>query len=156
MIRILIMANDSLLADSLASTLEGETDLDVVRLTQRELRKGDQYSVVIIIDEGETENDSIKTADLFWNQNTFLVIMISLKSRNIYVYEHYQLVNPEMERVIQIVRDFSRMNLKKKFEEELFQVYANPLSPRFNPSYYIEPNKVPNSFERTVHILVRE
>lgn len=138
MIRTLLMANDSLLADSLASILTGETDIDVVRLTHRELVKGDQYSVVIIIDEGESENETIKAVDLFWNHNTLLVIMISLKSKDIYVYESYQLVNPEMDRVIHIVREFSNMNLKKKFEEgmnitdllkmtvpPLFQVYAD-------------------------------
>jgi len=138
------MANDSLLADSIASMLTGEADLDVVRLTQRELGKDDQYSVVIIIDEGEYQNESNKAADLFWNHNTLLVIMISLKSRDIYVYESYQLVNPEMERVIEIVREFGRMNLKKKFEENLnvkalrkltamvlMQVCADPLARNF-------------------------
>ena len=107
------MANDSLLADSIASMLTGEADLDVVRLTQRELGKDDQYSVVVIIDEGEAHNESNKAADLFWDHNTLLVIMISLKRHDIYVYESYQLVNPEMERVIEIVREFGRMNLKK-------------------------------------------
>lgn len=108
------MANDSLLADSLVSILARDTDMDVVRLTPHELRKGDPYSVVIIIDEGEYENESHKAAELFLNHNTLLVIIISIKSRNISVYEYYQLVNPEKERVIHIVREFSSLNLKKK------------------------------------------
>ena len=227
MIHILMMANDSLLAESLASILAEETDLDVVRLTHRELGKGDQYSAVIIIDEDESENTSIKASDLFWNHNTYLVIMISLKSRDIYVYERYQLVNPEMEQMIHIVREFSRMNLKKKVEDVNMKVLrkmtviplfasicgpigAQPLesvlkfnyrwlglphlpdllsksravpgnpSPKteivlktcqiwqsgkagkrffkhsLSPWYYMGPNKVPNSFARTVRILVRE
>ena len=141
MIRMLILANNSLLADSLVSMLAGEPDMDVVRLTHREFVKGDPYSVVIIIDEGESENETIKVADLFWNHDTLLVIIISLKSRNISVYESYQLINPEMERVIHIVREFSGMNLKKKDDEvvnisalrkmimvTLFQTYADPLT----------------------------
>lgn len=135
------MANDSLLADSIVSLLTGEADLEVVRLTQREPGNGDQYSVVIIINDGEYENESHKAADLFLNHNTLLVIIISLKSRDIHVYESYQLVNPEMERVIHIVREVGRMNPQKKIEEEmnvkafrkltaivLFQVYVDPLA----------------------------
>lgn len=117
MIRTLLIANDSLLADSLVSILAGDTDMDVVRLTPHELRKGDPYSVVIIIDDGEYENESHKAADLFLNHNTLLVIIISLNSRNISVYERYQLVNPEMERVIHIVREFGRMNPQKKLKK---------------------------------------
>ena len=119
MIRTLLMANDSLLADSLVSILARDTDIDIVRLTPHELRKGDPYSVVIIIDDGEYENEFYKAADLFGNHDTLLVIIISLKSRNVYVYECYQLVNPEMERLIYIVREFSRMDLKKKVEEDV-------------------------------------
>src|SRR5688572_15443506 len=119
MIRVLLMANNSLLADAIASTLADEIDLDVIRLTHRELGKGDHHSVVIVVDEGEPEHESIKVADLFWDRSTLLVIMISLKSRNIYIYESYQLANPELERLIHIVREFSRMNLKKNVDDHL-------------------------------------
>ena len=113
MIRVLVMANDSLLADGIVSMLTEEINLDVVRLTHRELGKGDHHSVVIVVDEGERENESIKVFHLFRDRANLIVIMISLKSRDIYIYESYQLVNPEMEQVIHIIREFSKMNLKK-------------------------------------------
>lgn len=118
MIRVLLMANDSLLADSIASMLAEEINLDVVRLTRRELGKGDRYSVVIMVDEGESESVTINASDLFRDDITLLVIKLSLKSRNIFVYESYRLKNPGIERVINLVRDFGRTNLKKKVEEE--------------------------------------
>jgi hypothetical protein len=115
MIRVLLMANDSLLAAAIASTLTAEIDLDVVRLTRRALGKGDRYSVVIIVDEGD-DSESLKIADLFRQEVTLLVIIVSLKDRNIHVFESYQLHNPGIERVIDLVRDFGRANLKKKPE----------------------------------------
>jgi len=119
MMRVLVMANDSLLADAIASTLAEEIDLDVVRVTRRELGKGDRHSVVILVDEGEAETESINTTDLFRNEITLLVIKLSLESRNIHVFESYQLNKPGIERVISLVRDFGRANLKKKVEEDV-------------------------------------
>ena len=140
MIRVLVMANDSLLADAIASFLAEEINLDVVQVTRRELGKGQPHSVVIIVDEGESENESITGTDLFRDDITLLVIKLSLKSRNIFVYESYQLNNPGIERVINLVRDFGRANLKKKIEEDVnvsalreitmapLPVYADPLA----------------------------
>ena len=119
MIRVLVMANDSLLADSIASTLAAEIDLDVVRLTRRELGTGDRYSVVIIVDEEEAEHETIKVSDLFRANVTLLLIKLSLKSRNIFVYESYQLNNPGIERVTELVRNFGKTNLKKKVEQSV-------------------------------------
>jgi hypothetical protein len=116
MIHVLVMANDSVLAAGIVSMLAEEIDLDVVRLTRSELGKGDRYSVVIIVDEGEAEAQSIPFHDLFRENVTMLVIWLSLESRNIYVYESYQLNNPGIDRVIDLVRDFGEANLKKKAE----------------------------------------
>ena len=124
MIRVLVMANDSLLADVIASILAENIDLDVVRLTRRDLGKGERNSVVIIVDEGESEDEFATITDLLRDGVTLLVIKLSLKSRNIFVYESYQLTNPGIERVIALVRDFGKTNLKKKVEEE---VNPNPL-----------------------------
>ena len=117
MIRVLVMANNLLLADSVASILEEEIDLDVTRVTRRELGKGQPYSVVILVDERESENESIKAVDLLRDEITLLVIKVSLESRNVHIYESYQLNNPSIERVINLVRDFSRIYLRKKNEE---------------------------------------
>jgi hypothetical protein len=116
MIRVLVMANDSLLADGIASLLAAETDLDVVRLTRGKLGKGERYSVVIIVDENDPDSEAINVADFIREDVTLLLIKMSLESRNIFVYESYQLNNPTIERVMEIVRDFGRTNLKKKAE----------------------------------------
>lgn len=116
MIRVLLMANDSILADAVAALLTEEIDLDVVRLTRQELGKGDRYSVVIVVDDEEADVTPLNITDIFRNEITFLVIMLSLKHRNMYVYESYQLNNPGIERVIDLVREFGRSNLKKKLE----------------------------------------
>ena len=117
MIHISVISNDSFLADSIASLLEEEIDLDNVRVTRRELGKGQPYSAVIIVDEGESENESIKVAELFRDEITLLVIQVSLESQNIHVYESYQLNKPSIERVINLVRVFSREYLTKKNEQ---------------------------------------
>ena len=117
MIRVLMIANDSLLADGIGSLLAHEIDLDVVQVTPQELVTGDDQSILIVIDEGQPENESINVVDLFRDRPNLLVIMLSLKSRDIHIYECYQLDNPEIEKVIHIIREFSRMNLKKNPED---------------------------------------
>jgi hypothetical protein len=117
MIQVLVLANDSLLADTIVSTLSKEIDIDVVRTTSQELKRGDRYSAVILIDEEESESEPFWFTDLFRNGITLLLIRVSLKSRNIFVYESYQINNPSMERVVDLVRDFSQANLKKKVED---------------------------------------
>lgn len=121
MIRVLVLANDTLLTDIIASTLSEEIDLDVVRMTRHELGKGDRYSVVILVDEGESDNESLRVIDLFRDEVTLLVIKVSLKSRDIFVYESYQINNPSIERVIDLIRDFGRANFKKKVEKNLIK-----------------------------------
>jgi hypothetical protein len=112
MIRVLLMANDSLLAEGIEQLLAHEIDLDVVRITHQILDSQDPRSALIVIDEGQSENMSISLIDLFRDRPNFLVIMLSLKSRNIYVYESHQLDNPNGEQVIHLIKEFSRMNLK--------------------------------------------
>ena len=119
MLNVLVLANDSLLADIIVSILSKEIDLDVVRMTRQELGQGNRYSVVILVDEEESESEPFKFTDLFRDDLTLLLIRVSLKSRNIYVYESYQINNPSMERVVDLVRDFGRANLKKKSKEDV-------------------------------------
>ena len=114
MIHVSVMANDSLLADAITEILSAEIDLDVSRLTRYELGKGDRYSVVITVDEEGSESETINLSDLVQDGMTLLVILISLKSRDIYIYESYQMKNPEIERIIHLVREFGSANLNKK------------------------------------------
>ena len=136
MIRVLVMANDSVLVAGITTTLAQEIDLDVVRVSSRELGKGDRYSVVIIVDEGESEGDAIKVSDLFREDVSLLLIKLSLKSRDVYVYESYQLNNPGFDRVIKLVRDFGKANLKKKVEEAVTTSPAQDMTaPRLSHAY---------------------
>ena len=114
LIHVSVMANDSLLADAITEILSAEIDLDVSRLTRHELGKGERFSVVIIVDEEGSGSETIKLNDLFQDGMTLLVILISLKSRDIYIYESYQMKNPEVERIINLVRDFGNANFNKK------------------------------------------
>ena len=113
MIRVVVMANDSLLADGIAGLLALEIDLDVVRLTRGKLGKGDRYSVVIIVDENDADSEAVNIADFIREDVTLLLIKMSLESRNIFIYESYQLNNPTAERVMELVREFGKANLKK-------------------------------------------
>lgn len=116
MIHIVVMANDSILADSIVSILEEEMDLGAALVSRRELGKGQPLSMVIIVDEGESENEPIKAFELIRDEITLVVIQVSLESQNIHVYESYQLNKPSIERVINLVGGFCRVYLTKKNE----------------------------------------
>jgi len=118
MIRVLVLANQSLLEGFIVSALSQETDLDVVSLSHLELDRADRYSIVIIVDEVEREKEAVDLGDLIRDDITQLIIRVSLTSRNIYVNESYQLINPQMEQMVSLVRDFSREHLTKNVEED--------------------------------------
>ena len=122
MIRVMVMANDSLLVDVIASILAVQIGPDVLQLAYRlppniydAIR--DPRSIVIVIDEGGSENEPIKVPDSFRVDSPLLLIKASLKTMNMDIYEGYQLTRPGMEQVIELVRDFSRTYLRKKNEE---------------------------------------
>jgi hypothetical protein len=73
--------------------------------------------MVILVDEGDSNDESIKATELLRDEITLLVIKISLESQNIHVYESYQLYKPDFERVVSLVRAFSSTYLRKKNEE---------------------------------------
>jgi Cu2+-containing amine oxidase len=116
MISVLVLANESLFADAIVAVLSQEIDLDVVRMSHRELGKGGHYSVIIVVDEEEIEGESIRLKDLIREEITLIVIKVSLESKNIYVFESYQLLNPQMDQVLNMIREFSRIHLKNKPE----------------------------------------
>jgi hypoxanthine-guanine phosphoribosyltransferase len=117
MISVLVLANESLFADAIVAALSQVIDLDVVRMSQRELGKGGHYSVIIIVDEEEIDGESIKLKDLIREGVTLILIKVSLESRNVHVFESYQLLNPEMDQVLDLLREFSRKYLKNQSED---------------------------------------
>lgn len=115
MIRVLVMANGSLLADFISSTLARESDLDVVRLTPRKLGKEDRGSVVILIEDDQPGADTITPRNAIRENTIPLLIRVSLKNQDIRVYESYRLHNPKMDRVISIIKGFSnKKNVKRR------------------------------------------
>jgi len=120
--RVMVMAKDSFLVQAIASILAAEIGPDVLQLTYLEPSTiyediRDHRSVLINVDEERFRNETVTVLDLIRDDSPLLVIMIALKSRNIHIFESYQLANPEMENVINLVRDFSRTYLRKKKEE---------------------------------------
>lgn len=121
MIRVLVMANNSLLVDAIASILAVEIGPDVLQLRYRLPRNiyetlRDPRSVLVVVDEGESESDSIKVPESFRNESPLLMIKASLKTMNIELFKGYQLPGPGIEQVIELVRDFIRTYLRKKMK----------------------------------------
>jgi hypothetical protein len=122
MIRVLVIANDSLLVDAIASILAVEIGPDVLQLIYRlpgsifEVVRNHR-SVLILVDEGATENSSIKVPDSIRDEGPALVIKASLKTMDIDIHKSYPLTRPGMEQAIELVRDFIRTYFKKKAED---------------------------------------
>lgn len=122
MIRVVVIANNSLLVDVIASILAVEIGPDVLQLLYRLPRSiyevlRDPRSVLILVDEGAPENSSIEVPDSFRDDGPVLVIKASLKTMNIDIHKSYPLTRPGMEQVIELVRDFIRTHFKKKAED---------------------------------------
>ena len=120
--RVSVMANDSVLVDAIASILAAEIGPDVLQLTYRlpgnaceTLR--DHRSMLIMIDEGESDLELLEPPDSFTN-NPLLVIKADLKTINIDVHKSYPLMkNPGPEQVTRLVRDFHKAYLGRIAEE---------------------------------------
>jgi hypothetical protein len=118
MIRVSVMANDSDLVDVIVAILAREIRLDVLHLSYclprsiyRIIR--DHRSIVILIDEGDYDRESMLENDPFFFDDPLLVVKICLKSRNIYIFETYQLGKPGMDQLAERVSDWNRTWLQK-------------------------------------------
>jgi len=114
MARILVMANDSVLADAIVSLLTEEIDMDVLRVTRREPRKIDQAirehrSVVIIVEEGTSEDKLITASDLFRDHDRLRILTISPEKHHLHICETYQVPISGMAQLVNLVRDFSQV-----------------------------------------------
>jgi|SRR5688500_11110541 len=120
--RVMVMAKDSFLVQAIASILAAEIGPNVLRLTYLEPSTiyediRDHRSILINVDEGESRNETVTVLDLIRDDRPLLVIMISLKSRNIHTFKSYHFANLGIEHVVNLVRDFSRIYLRNKNEE---------------------------------------
>jgi hypothetical protein len=113
--RVSVMANDAVLVDAIASILAVEISPDVLQLTYRLPGSvyesiPDRRSMVIVIDEGESEIKFLKGFDSV-AALPLLVIKADLKTMNIDIHESYQLMSPAAELVTHLVRQFRRRHL---------------------------------------------
>jgi len=113
MIHVLVLANNSLLADAVVLILAEEIDLGEAWISRHELGRGSPHSMMIFVDDGGPDNELKELTELFRGDVTLLVIKVALTKPSLYLFESYQLNNPETERIISLVRDFCRANLKK-------------------------------------------
>jgi hypothetical protein len=118
MIRVLILANDSLLAHFIESALSQQRDLAVFRGTRDEPGARRDYAVVILVDEGLAEDELIRLQEFMHEDAVWLLIRVSVNNRNVYVNESYQLFNPGMNQLIQLVREFNRAHLAEESGED--------------------------------------
>jgi hypothetical protein len=64
---------------------------------------------VVIVDEGITEQNTIQRKEIIQDdRKTLLLIRVSLQKRVISVDESFELINPGMEELINLVMDFGR------------------------------------------------
>jgi len=119
MIRVLVMANESLLANFIVSSLSQQPDLDVFRVTRDEVGARRDYSIVIVIDEEMDETETIKLKEIIRGERALLLVRVSLKSRNVYVDESYQLVNPGIARMVDLLREFGPKTQQEKSAEDM-------------------------------------
>lgn len=113
MMRVSVMANDSDLVDLIAAILAREIRLDLLQLSYGLPRSiyriiRDHRSVVILIDEEDYDSELIFENDPFFFDNPLLVVKICLKSRNIYIFETYQLGKFGMDQMVEQIRDLNK------------------------------------------------
>ena len=138
MIQVLVMANDSLLADHIVSTMSREIDLDVFRMTRDELGSRRDYSVVIVVDEEMDEREPIQLNEIMRNDSNLLLIRVSLKDSNVYVDERYQIANPGIGQMVNVVRNFNSRNSNAK-SDTTFQKKMNETHITQTELYNLQP-----------------
>jgi len=119
MIRASVMANNTILVDEIATILAREIRLDVLQLTYcqpRSIRKiiRNHRSVVILIDEGDYDNESMIETDPFFFDGPLIVIKIGLKSHNIHIFETHRLGKVGMDQMVKLLRNIKETWLPKK------------------------------------------
>lgn len=113
MVHVLVMANDSLLADAIVSNLAQETTLDVLRLTQQDPGKvhlaiHKDCLVVIIVEEGKSDDAFITANDLLRDYDCFRIITISSQRHHLRICDSYQMPISGVAQVINLAKGFKR------------------------------------------------
>jgi hypothetical protein len=111
------MANDALVVDTVAALLEQELVLDVLQLTyslpsHRETLLGDHNSVLIVIDDGESNTSSPLLPPAWTNEGPVLLMTASVRLINLDLQQDYPLAHPHLEQLTNLIREFSRNYLR--------------------------------------------
>ena len=115
MVNVLVMANDSLLADAIVLNLAQETTLDVLRLTQHDSGKVHQAIqkdclVVIIVEEGKSDDVFMIANELLQDYDCFRIITMSSQKHHLRICDSYQMPISGMAQVIDLAKGFRREN----------------------------------------------
>jgi hypothetical protein len=121
MVRVLVMSNDSLLADAIVSNLSQETTLDVLRLTHQNPNKVYQAlledcPVVIIVEDGKAGDVVITDTDLLKSSGCFRLITVSLQTTHLRIFDSYQMPISGITQVIELAKGFDHENWSEAIE----------------------------------------
>jgi hypothetical protein len=113
MTQILVIANDSLLADVIESVLAQDFGLDMLRLTHYKADTVEQAirqhrSLVMIVEEGISDQVFFAKSGLFRDSDRVLMITFSPEKQNFQICMSYQIPNPGMAQMVNLVKAFSR------------------------------------------------
>jgi hypothetical protein len=111
MIRVLVMATDSFLADYVVAALSKEPGIEVLRVTRDELGSRKDYSAVIVMDDAMDETESIKLKEFVQKDKSLLLMRLSSGNKVISVDETYRLVNPGIDQIVDLLEAFDRKTL---------------------------------------------
>jgi hypothetical protein len=118
MIGVLVMASDSLMADAIVSNLEQDATLRVRRIINQEADQVAQVlhedcSVVIIVEDGRSNDSSITAGHLLRQDRSLRIITISSQKHNLHIYDGYEMPASSMAQVVRLAKGFNQANLSE-------------------------------------------
>lgn len=121
MIRVLVMASDSLLADAIVSNLAQDASLEVRRLRQHDpgplsQTAHEDFSVVILVEETASTRISITASDLLRKHRCIRIITISAQNHNLQICDGYEIPVSGMRQVLDLAKSFDREKLNEVTE----------------------------------------
>mgnify|MGYP001202166716 CR=1 FL=1 len=113
MVHVLLVANDSLLADGIESVLSQEADLSLFRL--RHIKPEEVESAVrnhqpevIIVEEGASDDEIITVSNLVRQFARSLIITISTKQKQIHICNRYKVRTSGLAELVHLIKTFRR------------------------------------------------
>ena len=113
MIRVLVMAESSLLADAIVSNLTREANLDVLRLTYQDpsmISEVRDSSVLIMVEEGKSRYPFITANDLLEDYGCFRLITVAPQKHHLHVWDRYDMPISGMAQAADLAQGLSREN----------------------------------------------